>query len=210
MENLLLCLSGKNVIVDVKDRVRWGESKDGTFSVKALYKASESDSTGCFPMKIIWNSSMQPKVSFFAWEVTWGKVLTLDQVQKRGWTLANRCYLCQVHEESIDHLLLHCKKTREVWKLFFTLFAVHWVFPSLVRETLLGWKGAFVGKKSRVVWNASPLCLFWSIWKTRNKIAFDDDVLSLQKLKAVFAYLFCSESKLFIKYDPLMLINFTY
>ena len=103
---------------------------------------------------------MQPKVSFFAWEATWVKVLTLDQVQKRGWALANRCYLCQAHEEFIDHLLLHCEKTREVWKLFFTLFGVHWVFPSSVRETLLGWKGAFVGKKRRAVWNAGPLCLF--------------------------------------------------
>ena len=125
MKNLLLCLSGKSVIVDVKDRVRWRESKDGMFLVKALYKALEMESTRCFPMKIIWNSSVQLKVSFFAWESTWGKVLTLDQVQKRGWALTNRCYLCQAHEESIDHLFLHCEKTREVWKLFFTLFGVH-------------------------------------------------------------------------------------
>ena len=47
------CLS---VVVDVGDRVRWGESKDDTFSVKAPYKALELESTGCFPMKIIWNS----------------------------------------------------------------------------------------------------------------------------------------------------------
>ncbi|RVW90778.1 hypothetical protein CK203_028525 [Vitis vinifera] len=61
---------------NVKDRVRWGESKDGTFSVMALYKALESDSTGCFPMKIIWNSSMQPKRigCFLPWlgKPSWG------------------------------------------------------------------------------------------------------------------------------------------
>ena len=56
VENLLLCSSGKSVVVDVGDRVRWGESKDDTFSVKAPYKALELESTGCFPMKIIWNS----------------------------------------------------------------------------------------------------------------------------------------------------------
>ena len=54
-----------------------------------------------------------------------GKVLTLDQVQKKGLVLANRCYLCQAYEESIDHLLLHCEWTREVWKLFFILFGVY-------------------------------------------------------------------------------------
>ena len=81
VEDLLLCLSGKRVIVDVKERVRWVESKDDSFLVKALYKALEPDSIGCFPMKIIWNSSVQPKVNFFAWEV-----LTLDQVHKRGFS----------------------------------------------------------------------------------------------------------------------------
>ena len=120
-------------------------------------------------MKIIWKSSVQPKVSFFAWETSWGKVLTLDQVQKRGWALVNRCCLCQAHEESINHLLLHREKTREVW-----------VFPSSVGETLLGWKGSFVGKKRRAVWNANPLYLFCSAWKTKNKIAFEGGVLSMQ------------------------------
>ena len=149
------------------------------------------------------------KSKFFCLGSNFGKSSNLDQVQKRGWATANRCYLCQAHEGSIDHLLLHCKKTREVWKLFFTLFGVHWVFPSLVRETLLGWKGAFVGTKRKTVWNAGPLCLFWSVWKTMNKIAFNDGVLSLQKLKAFFVYLFWLESKLFIKYGPSTLIDFT-
>ena len=77
--------------------------------------------------------------------MSWGKVLTLDQVQKRGWALANRCYLCQVHEESIDHLILHCEKTRELWKLFFTLFGVYWVFPSSVMENPFGVERVFFG-----------------------------------------------------------------
>ena len=65
---------------------------------------------------------MQPKISFFAWEASWGKALTLDQIQKRGWALANRCYLCHLNEESIDHLLLHCVKTSALWEMFFFLF----------------------------------------------------------------------------------------
>ena len=27
-----------------------------------------------------------------------------DQLQKRGWLLANRCLLCKSEEESIDHI----------------------------------------------------------------------------------------------------------
>ena len=102
---------------------------------------------------------MQPKVSFFAWKASWGKVLTLDQVKKRGQALANRCYFCQADEESIDHLLLHCEKSRALWEMLFTLFGVSWVFPSLVRETLLGWNSFFVGKRHKIVWRA-PFAFF--------------------------------------------------
>ncbi|RVX16622.1 hypothetical protein CK203_006130 [Vitis vinifera] len=42
------------------------------------------------PSKIIWRSCAQPKISFFAWEASWGRVLTLDRLQKKGWVLANR------------------------------------------------------------------------------------------------------------------------
>ena len=92
---------------------------------------------------------MQPKVSFFAWKATWGKALTLDQIQKRGWSLANRCYLCQTHEESIDHILPHCVKTKVLREMFFTLFGVSWVLPSSIRAKLLGRNGSFVDKSAR-------------------------------------------------------------
>ena len=94
---------------------------------------------------------MQPKISSFAWEATWGKALTLDLVQKKGWTLANRCFMCLEKEETIDHLFLHCLKTRVLWDLLFALFGVSWVLPSSVRETLLSWHGSFVGKKHKRV-----------------------------------------------------------
>ena len=151
---------------------------------------------------------MQPKISFFAWEALWERVLSLDRLQKRGWTLANRCFLCQTCGESIDHLLLHCERTREMWTLLLSFFGVSWVFPFSVKETLLGWRGSFVGKKRKVAWQLGPLCLFWVIWKARNSIAFEDGVLSIQKLKVSFVYLLWLETKLWIKNGPSTLIDF--
>ena len=68
-------------------------------------------------------------------------------------------------------------------------FGVSWVFPHSVKETLIGWRGSFVGKKRKVTWQMGLLCLFWVIWKARNSIAFEDGVLSIQKLKISFVYL---------------------
>ena len=71
----------------------------------------------------------------------------MDQLQKRGWALANRCYLCQRHEKSIDHIFLHCEKAKTLWALLYSMFGVQWVLLATVKETLLGWNGTFVGKE---------------------------------------------------------------
>ena len=113
-ERFLEHLHGKRVLGDVDDMVVWTETKSGKFLVKFLYLALEADCPVLFPSSCIWNGWVQPKISFFAWEVAWGKTLTLDLVQKRGWSLANRCFMCLENEETIDHLLLHCSKTRAI------------------------------------------------------------------------------------------------
>ena len=77
-----------------------------------------------------------------------------------------------------------------------------------VKETLLGWRGSFVGKKRKKVWQVGPLCLFWVIWKARNKIAFENNVLSIYRLKASFVYLLWLETKLWMKDGPSTLIDF--
>ncbi|RVW93977.1 Retrovirus-related Pol polyprotein from transposon RE1 [Vitis vinifera] len=140
-------LHHSRVIEDVEDKVSWTETKSGKFSVKSLYLAIEAGGSARFPSSLIWSANVQPKISFFAWEATWGKALTLDKIQKRGWALANRCFLCLENEETIDHLLLHCSRTRVLWDLLFTILGVSWVLPCSVKETLLSWHGSFVGKK---------------------------------------------------------------
>ncbi|RVW60639.1 hypothetical protein CK203_048902 [Vitis vinifera] len=72
--------------------------------------------------------------------------------QKRGWILANRCFLCCDEEETINHILIHCPKARVLWNLVFSLFGVNWVLPLTVRDTLLGWSASFVDKKRGKTW----------------------------------------------------------
>ena len=37
-----------------------------------------------------------------------GTILALDQAQRKGFLLANRCFLCHSKGETVDHILLHC------------------------------------------------------------------------------------------------------
>ncbi|RVW98204.1 hypothetical protein CK203_031873 [Vitis vinifera] len=58
-------------------------------SLGALYSMMESGGLSMFPSERIWRARVPPKVAFFAWEASWGKVLTQEQLQRRGFSLAN-------------------------------------------------------------------------------------------------------------------------
>ena len=103
---------------------------------------------------------MPPKVAFFAWEASWGKVLTLEQLQRREYSLANKCFLCLSKVGTMDHLLLHCVKTWVLWNLLFSLFGVDWTLSCIVKETLIGWHGALWGKLEKRLGKWPPYVYF--------------------------------------------------
>ena len=133
----------------------------------------------------------------FAWEAAWGKVLTLDQLKRRGMTVANRCFMCEEEEENIDHLLIHCKFAKMLWDLILSIVGISWVFPQSVLHTLLAWQGAAVGKKRKKLWFTAPQCLFWIIWCARNMLVFENEVPSTQRIKANFVTNLWSWAKLY-------------
>ena len=103
---------------------------------------------------------MPSKMGIFFWEAAWGKILTLDNLKRRGMTFANICFLCEEDEETIDHLLIHCKSAKMLWDLFLSMVGISWVFPQSVLHTLLAYQGVVVGKKRKKIWIAAPSCLF--------------------------------------------------
>ena len=95
-------------------------------------------------------------------------------------------YLLFTDQKKIDHLLIHCKSAKMLWHLFLSICGTSWVFSKSVLHTLLAWQGADVGKKRKRIWLAAPLCLFWTLWRARNRIVFENKGSNDQKIKAKF------------------------
>ncbi|RVW72651.1 putative deoxyribonuclease TATDN1 [Vitis vinifera] len=124
-----------------EDAVRWKREGNGVFGAKGAYKMLFGSSACAFPNRRIWMDKVPTKVSFFAWEASWGKILTLDKLQRRGWQLPNWCFLCGCEEENANHILLHCTVVKTLWEIALVIFGVQWVFPESVIEVLLSWRG---------------------------------------------------------------------
>ena len=208
VERFLLVLHNKKIRSAQEDNRILKETRPDGFAVKLMYRKLMHFPPTDFPWHSIWNPIVPPKLGFFAWEASWGKVLTLDQLKRRGFTLVNRCFLCEEEEETIDHLLIHCSTAKMLWNLLLAIADYDWVFPLTVRQALLAWQNARVGKKRKSVWMAAPLCLFWTVWIERNRVAFDNEIPSACRMKSSFLFTLWSWAKMFSGDNLSSLVDF--
>ena len=61
----------------------------GKYGVKGAYNGLVVINACDFPYRGVWVDKVPTKAAFFAWEASWGKILTLDRLQKQGWQFPN-------------------------------------------------------------------------------------------------------------------------
>ena len=84
------------------DHICWSHSKKGKFKVKLFYKALFNLDHEVFPWKSIWRTEVPTRVAFFGWNVTFGKILTHDNLRKRNIVVVEWCYMCKKNGKSVD------------------------------------------------------------------------------------------------------------
>ena len=136
MIRFLKTLDDQNFRPMGEDKLLLKNAKEKGFTVKIMYKSFDTSLAVEFPYCLVWNPTVTPKIGVFAWEASWGKVLTMDQLKRGGLTLVNRCVMCEEDEETIDHLLIHYKCAKMLWDLFLSIVGISWVFPHSVLHTL--------------------------------------------------------------------------
>ena len=87
-----------------------------------------------------WVKGMTPKVNIFFWILLQNKILTLDNLKKRGFIIINRCLLCKNDCESVNHITLHCPFTKMLWDKVCNLLNVDWVFLATIQLFFTSWK----------------------------------------------------------------------
>lgn len=101
--------------------------------------------------------------AFFTWEAWWEKIMILGKVKRRGKQLPNRCYLCVMEEETVEHLLIHFSKTQILWNLILALFGICWVLGDSVKDTLVAWRRRDMEKWKKNIWGPALFCMFCAL-----------------------------------------------
>jgi hypothetical protein len=137
-------------------------------------------------LQLIWKAKVPPRIAFFSWSAALGKILTIDNLRKRHLIIIDRCCLCKLSGESVDHILLHCPLARELWSMVFGLFGLDWVMPCQVLQLWAAWQVRGADHRNMVIWRVVPHCVIWCLWRERNARLFEDSESSVVDIKLLF------------------------
>lgn len=108
-----------------------------------------------------------------------GSILTMDNLRRRKMIVTNACPLCFVAEETVNHIMLNCRMSEQVWNSIARCFDCSLVMPHGLFEAWLLFPRA---SKYRIMWRLSFLAIIWVIWKERNRHCFEGGSLPVAKV----------------------------
>lgn len=178
MNRLRLASVVLDEVTGARDRMSWGESKDGLFTVKSAYTFLTRNTVPRPNMEAlyrrVWSVINPERVRVFLWLVTHQVIMTNMERKRRHLSENSVCPLCKGGDETILHVLRECPAAAGLWirlvprskhQRFFTLPLLEWLFENLA--------------KREPIWGDSWPTLFaltvWWCWKWRCGYVFGDE-----------------------------------
>jgi disulfide oxidoreductase YuzD len=91
-----------------KDQISWLRCESRKFSVKTAYAFIHDTPHVDSRLLKIWEIKAPQRVQMFCWLQARNKILTIDQMIRRGWIVTNMCYLCRENLETRNHIFREC------------------------------------------------------------------------------------------------------
>ena len=141
---------------------------NGNFSVRSLYKILNFRGIAPKNALLWWTVPIPLKIRIFMWLTHKNKILTTDNLHKKGWTGPTKCQFCP-QDESIQHLFVTCTFTKKIW-----------FYMGSCQEDSIQWnRFADIVNFAHQLPHAhrhgflvvfSAVC--WTLWKHRNELCF--------------------------------------
>lgn len=156
------------------DSLIWQYESKGEYTTGSLY--SIINFRGMQPVFIpsIWSIIAPPRVQVFLWLLSHNKLMTKDNLAKRGIQKTPECVFCN-EQESIFHLFFGCVVAQHVWRAVSVFLACE------LGTDYLSVAKFWPASKKHSALNSICSCILWSIWKIRNSFVFDNIIWSDMK-----------------------------
>ena len=166
--NSLLNIIQSITLTPENDSICWKWSADGKFATHSAYEWLIFRGVTQPNNEIWWPVPIPLKIQIFMWLVCKSRIVTRDNMAKRGWGGELKCSFCPDSESAI-HLILHCSIAKQIWFYMGECQnMIHiWVSFDDVFDYVHSLNGS---EKYAFLVVFSAVC--WVIWKTRNDCTF--------------------------------------
>jgi hypothetical protein len=157
------------------DTFSWRLSEDQNYSAASAYGAMFLGSSTPIAAKEIWKTAAPPLVRFFFWLVMHGRCWTAARRFRHGLQSTDACVLCDQASDTMDHLLLGCCFSKEVWHIWLSKLHLVHVVGDLDGPALPWWLKVrkLIPKLLRRGFDSFFL-VGWMLWKQRNARTFEN------------------------------------
>ena len=186
--------------LNVEDRWTWKLEDNGIYSMKSVYLKLEGvvlheDVWGVEEKQVFentWKSPTPTKVIAFSWMVL-NRVPTRDNLALRNALppkVSSLCALCNLKEEPVTHIFLHCDVASLVWTSLMKWFDCCFLIPPNLFVHWECWSvGGSANKVTKGLWLVWHTTI-WVLWSKRNDKIFkglrcEVDVL-IEEIKVLF------------------------
>ena len=130
-----------------------------------------------------WYTNDLPKVNTLCWMLVQGKILTAENLAKKGIQGPSQCVLCKNDGETSGNVFQICPFSHSVWLHDLGKIGYTKVIPSTWEDMFTRWKCRYTRPlQTRSVlswfWTGLTKYLCWQIWLIRNKAIFKNMYLS--------------------------------
>ncbi|XP_058777120.1 uncharacterized protein LOC131651476 [Vicia villosa] len=147
----------------------------GRFSMRDAYNSLQMHNNRVSWRSILYHNIARPRAIFILWLACNGRLATKDRLRKFGMLESDECCFCH-NQETIQHLLFECHKSKAVWKEVLDWLQIQ--HEPLSWDAELAWITQICKRRK---WRGRILVCavaetIYAIWRLRNDTVFGHDV----------------------------------
>ncbi|XP_071714124.1 uncharacterized protein [Rutidosis leptorrhynchoides] len=182
LQEVINILMGIDFDFNSQESWKWVLANDGVFSVKRLSSLLDErilKNNNSSTQKTLRNNLVPKKLEIFVWRALKKRLPVRTELDKRGIDLHSvRCPICDGDLETVDHSLVNCKLSSEIWVRIYKW----WNFGNCVLinvdDTLLGKSPLIMSSLGKKVWQGVEWVCSYYLRKIRNSMVFQNKTLS--------------------------------
>ncbi|XP_022008117.1 uncharacterized protein LOC110907443 [Helianthus annuus] len=181
LQQLMGLINGLNVTFG-PDKWHWKYEGSGIFNVASIKKILGLVNRTRPARVFEWNNWVPKKVGIVACRAEMERLPTKCALSARNIRVHNRsCVMCGIYDETCEHIFVSCQYAQSIWQNIANWCTIPPIIAFDIKDLLTLHEISSGPSRKKKVLYAVIFVTFWSIWKTRNEIVFEQKVPNMTK-----------------------------